>query len=220
MGKNCSGFSDMEIARQQRHLDKPHYCYDAISREQREVHEYFYQAGKGCEKCKIWDFIPKDCTVQNEIVAKQKCGIDRLDEKCFAKKIVKDECGCDVLDCVRSDGNEQEMIIPVDMVCPKNHVRKSGVSPCMKQRDVCIPCPPLVTPECLSGVVTDDTDCNGCPMKRCMESMLPSPNCENCLTLPPCHCHHYVLIHDNRGKESLRCSCDGSVHDEKNNYRG
>ena len=53
------------------------------------MHEYFYQEGKGCEKCKIWDFIPKDCTVQNEIVAKQKCGIDKVDEKCFAKKIVK-----------------------------------------------------------------------------------------------------------------------------------
>ena len=37
--KNCSGFSDMEIARQQRHLDKPHYCYDAISRV--SIHDDF-----------------------------------------------------------------------------------------------------------------------------------------------------------------------------------
>ena len=60
-------------------------------------------------------------------------------------------------------------VFPADEVCPKDHVKISGVSICMKKRDVCKKCPPQVKidqNECPNGKVVLERDTNGCQVYR------------------------------------------------------
>ena len=53
-----------------------------------------------------------------------------------------------------------------EQVCPEGHVMKKGVSVCMHPRDICLKCPPRVTPtDCPFGV-QQAHDCNKCPEVR------------------------------------------------------
>ena len=52
-------------------------------------------------------------------------------------------------------------------VCPKDHVKLSGVSICEAARDLCKPCSPLIPKaqvECRYGVVAESKDDIGCPI--------------------------------------------------------
>ena len=58
---------------------------------------------------------------------------------------------------------------PKDDVCPKDHVKISGVSICLKARDLCKKCPKYVEMDaanCLNGKVVQSEDCNGCMVSK------------------------------------------------------
>jgi len=124
-----------------------------------------------CKPCKKWIFEKKNCTKMNEKARMEDChmaGTDELDKKCFTKTITPDSCKCEHATCQREENVDEKNKFEPEDKCPKNHKKVTGVTICMKARDVCIQCNPVVEPTCdIGSFVSDDTDCNGCPIKRC-----------------------------------------------------
>jgi len=124
-----------------------------------------------CKPCKKWIFEKKNCTKMNEQARMEDChmaGTDELDKKCFTKTITPDSCKCEHATCQRKDDVDEQNKFEPDDKCPKNHKKVTGVTICMKARDLCVQCPAVIEPTCgLGSFASDDTDCNGCPIKRC-----------------------------------------------------
>jgi len=181
-------------------LDAPLHCYNAPRQvDDPECGKYCVKINgrNTCVNCKKWVRDKKSCAAQNAIVAADNCrrfGAGKMDQKCWRKQVDKDECGCDVLKCLESD--DKDVIIPANEKCPENHRQIAGVSPCMKVRDACIPCKPVIAPPCPYGKTVDDSDCNGCPIKKCVMPTIPERHCS---------CNRYLRV-----ANALHCFCGGA----------
>ena len=53
--------------------------------------------------------------------------------------------------------------------CPKDHVKITGASLCMKKRDLCKKCSditPMTLADCPNGKIVAEKDCNGCKIEK------------------------------------------------------
>jgi len=158
-------------------------CYDAGVPVPDAANGNYWDAGRGsCQPCLKWTYNKKSCVEKNKAAVLQSCHQSEAetvkDKKCYTKVINRDSCECDSeVICQRNTGHgEVEMKFKADEVCPKNHVKISGVSICEMGRDICFPCPALIAKdkvECPYGKVELRTDINNCPEHKCV---LPTIN--------------------------------------------
>merc|ERR1712048_1035869 len=133
----------------------------------------YYDGGSDtCKQCNKWRYDKKSCDAQNEAVATATChqvGENEFDKKCMKKTVTQDSCECDVHTCTVAH-NEAESKFGADEVCPKDHVKLTGVSICGVARDLCFQCPALIPTDdvpCPVGKVIESADTNGCPKNVC-----------------------------------------------------
>lgn len=159
---------------------------------------YFDLTTKDCEKCLKWVYEAKSCATKDAAAAATDChkfGADQMDKKCFLKQTTQDDCKCDVAECIANPVDDAA-VMPVDNICPKMHVRVSGVSICMKPRDLCKQCSvviPIDASDCPIGEVLQKGDCNGCPQYVCQPPAIDAV----------CACGRYTYV-----KESNTMVCD------------
>jgi len=197
--KDCPN-KDIETALAQ--LTKRNQCYEEPEQVDDLANGHFYDYDtNACQKCQKWSFKEKSCETKNAFASLYDChqhGQHQMDKKCFEKEILKDDCGCDSAECSLVDSQAEPMVFPADEVCPKDHVKISGVSICMKKRDVCKKCPPQVKidqNECPNGKVVLERDINGCQVYRCERAQVPSVVCP---------CNTYIL---DKEANILKCLC-------------
>lgn len=164
-------------------LDKT--CYDPAQAVEDSSSGTYWDAGSSsCKPCMKYTYAKKDCSAKEDLARAASChNSDQetvRDQKCYKKVINADLCECDsqVL-CQRStDHGETPMKFQAGEVCPKDHVKLSGVSICETARDICFQCQALVAKEkvvCPFGKVEERKDINGCPENKCI---LPTINAE------------------------------------------
>jgi len=120
-----------------RDLTKPKSCYHPANQSV-DVPSgcYFDEVKSTCEKCKRWSFEEKSCKSRNAAALVQECPINGrslMHKKCFKKDIIKDDCGCDMAQCVVSFDQESVVFDPEDE-CPTGYTKISGVSLCLVKR--------------------------------------------------------------------------------------
>lgn len=85
------------------------------------------------------------------------------------KEVNDDACLCNDYNCVKNTEEEEARFLEGE-VCPKDHVKLAGTSICGAARDICKPCPTLVSKlnvGCDWGTVVRSSDVNGCPVHVC-----------------------------------------------------
>jgi len=167
-------------------LDWPLTCFkDPVLIDDDNGGHFYHEESDSCRKCKKWRYDKKSCDAKNAAAAAEDChqyNAKEMDKFCMKKDISQDNCGCDVADCVEREVTEEDEFDP-SHVCPKDHIRMHGVSICMKKRDICKKCPPVVQildADCPKGTVTQSKDCNGCPTIVCERPRVPADEC-SCL---------------------------------------
>jgi len=190
-----------DIEKATKELTKPQVCYHPAVESDDDPSGFYYDGDqKKCEKCKKWTYAEKSCSKKNKDAKNEDCheyGEHLLNKKCFSKVITKDDCGCDLAQCILTSQRDPEVFDPEDG-CPKSHVKIAGVSLCLKRRDLCKKCPPF-TPidpnNCKNGKIVTVKDCNGCDVSKCEKPAIPLDGC-------PCK----IFIFDSDSK-TLKCYC-------------
>jgi len=180
---------------------KPLVCYNAPTEVDDETGGHYYDANANkCAKCQKWNYEKKSCAAETARAAMEDChefGENMLDKKCFSKSIIKDQCECDQAECTANSAESEDVFLAGE-VCPKGHVKMSGVSICMHPRDLCKMCPlyiPMDPTDCPMGKVEESQDCNGCPVSKCVRATVPAAACA---------CGKYALDELNN---VLTCDC-------------
>jgi hypothetical protein len=178
-------------------------CYDAPESSVDDTAEGFYHESltDTCDKCQKWVYTKKSCAAKNSAAAAKVChlGEDVMDRWCLEKKINKDDCDCDKAICEQTTQVEGDVFTP-GLECPVGHEKRSGVSICMKARDICLPLPVCTAPipmdptDCPRGTIQNVNNAEGCPESKCVLPTLPDGVCE---------CRTYTLSAANQ----LQCSC-------------
>jgi len=181
-------------------LDYALKCYAApVQIDDNDGGYYFVEADNSCTKCQKWRYDKLSCDTLNKAAADEDChkfGENEMDKLCFTKKIKKDDCDCDVAECLLNTEVAEEDVFGATHECPKNHVKMSGVSICMEERDMCHKCPTVEVPQsCENGKIEETQDCNGCPKTICARASVPDTACE---------CGKYALDKDTN---TLSCDC-------------
>jgi len=156
--------------------------YDPLQVAHTAAGNYYDESSDSCLPCQKWTYTKKSCKAKNAAVDAADChqiGANEFDKKCMRKDVSKDSCLCNKHVCV-VDHSEAEAKFGVGEVCPKDHVKLSGVSICGVARDLCLPCPALVAENdvpCDVGKVILSADVNGCPVRKCQQPTYPDPPC-------------------------------------------
>ena len=157
----------------------PLNCYSApIMEDDNAAGKYYDSGSDSCLQCKKFRYDKISCDPQNAAAAAASChqvGENEFDQKCMQKTVTQDQCRCNVHTCTVRH-NEQEAKFGDGEVCPKGHVKLTGVSICGVARDLCFQCPPVIDNiPCEVGKVIETADVNSCPKKVCQPPAVPSP---------------------------------------------
>jgi len=168
--------------------------------------KYYVHAGwdkKTCASCQKWEYTKKSCAAKDKAADEEDChqyGDLALDKLCWNKIEDKDTCACKTAECAKKPSVEEGLTFGADHKCPKNHRRKKGVSICMTERDICLPCPPvseLAGCKNVGEYVKETVDCNGCTIKKCYKSAMKAEE-------GGCECNEYKFIAKDH---ELWCHC-------------
>jgi len=161
----------------------PLNCYEAPTQvAHTSAGNYYDSSSDSCLPCQKWTYTKLSCASKNAAVDAADChqiGANEFDKKCMRKDVSQDNCLCNKHVCV-VDHSEPEAKFGEGEVCPKDHMKLSGVSICGVARDLCLPCPALVAKAqvpCTVGTVMTSADVNGCPVNVCQPPAIPSAAC-------------------------------------------
>jgi len=120
------------------------------------------------------------CDKLNKQAATHKCVDSLLSSSCFKNDLTKGTCGCKQANCIRVKEECQETF--GGKQCPTKHYLQKGVTPCLLDREICLPCPRKTVCNLKCNTIGTSSDGNGCAIQTCNRKACPlfNPKCGSC----------------------------------------